>query len=626
MRRHWRWAIPLLVLFCAVLPARAAELFTNHGVAAPVGEMRQVAAVTAQDGRRLVIANVTDMGPTGFLLVTDLGTGETRQVFCPKEVPQSASFGALLTAEGMFYTGQGKYLMQFDANRGEWTWHGTPSAETRNWMSFNVDAAGVIWAGGHPTCALVSFDPATRTAKDHGRMDPAEQYPFSIAIDSAGWVYVGIGTARCSIVAYDPRSGERRQIVPEAERTTGSGTVARQVDGKVLGTAGKTQYVLFEGRVVAGEKPGKTVTGGMYYGSFRGAFADGARVTGYSLTERVLTVTEAKGATREIAFDYRTAGAQITSLGMGPDGIVYGSSAHPMFLFAVEPETGKTRSIGHVSRIGGGNFCAMAAQRGVLVGASYSDGGMWVFDPRAPFVSSADPKAAQNPRLMGAWKDDVCRPRAALAHPDGRHVLMSGFAGYGLCGGGMAIGDLETGATTLLKAEGDLLPGHSCIALCALPGGNVVGGTSVEAPGGGHTLAKEAELFILDWATRKVVFHAAPVEGQREIISLCALPDGRVVGLTANATLFVFDPKTRSVTGKAALSAHGSVLRQALQVSAEGGLYAMLSKAVLRVSPETLEAVKIGTPPVAISAGGALTGGRLYFASGAHVWSCTVER
>jgi len=100
------------------------------------------------------------------------------------------------------------------------------------------------------------------------------------------------------------------------------------------------------------------------------------------------------------------------------------------------------------------------------------------------------------------------------------------------------------------------------------------------------------------------------------------LPDGRVAGLTANATLFVFDPKTRSVTGRASLSAYGSVPRQALQVSPEGVVYAMLAKAVLRVSPETLEVGKIGAPPVAISAGGALAGGRLYFASGAHVWSC----
>ena len=615
-------AVALATWLSPALVARAGGAFTDHGVAAPVGEMRQVVAVSTADGRKFVIANVTDTGPSGFLLVTDLGSGETRQIACPKDVPQSASFGAILTGDGFFYTGQGKYLLQFDANRSEWRWHGVPSAETRHWMSFGVDSNGVIWAGGNPTCALVSFDPATGTARDHGRMDAVEQYPFSIAVDSAGWVYMGIGTARWNIVAYDPRTGERRQIVPEAERATGSATVARMADGRVLGAAGKARYVLFEGRVLPDAKAGATVPGGMYYGSFRGLFADGTRVTGYSLTERRLTVKDAGAAVeREIRFGYATAGAMVTSLGLGPDGLVYGSSAHPMFLFAVEPQTGSLRSIGHVSHIGGGNICAFAAQRGLLVGASYSDGGLWLYDPAQPFVSTSDAKAAQNPRQMGAWKDDVCRPRTALAHPDGRHVLMAGFAGYGRCGGGIAVGDLEKGVTTLLTAERDLLPGHSCVTLCALPDGNLVGGTSVEAPGGGRTVAKEGELFIMDWPARKIVFHAPPAPGQREVVSLCMLPDGRVAGLTANATFFIFDPGSRSVAGTMPLAVHGSVPRHALHTASDGTLYALLSKAVLRVSTAPLEAVKVGDPPAPITAGGALAGGRLYYASGAHVWS-----
>lgn len=615
-------AVALATWFGLTPAVRAGAAFADYGVAAPVGEMRQVAAVSTADGRRLVLANVTDMGPSGFLLVTDLGSGETRQIACPKDVPQSASFGAFLTGDGFFYTGQGKYLMQFDVNRSEWRWHGAPSAETRHWMSFGVDSTGVIWAGGNPTCALVSFDPATGTARDHGRMDAVEQYLFSIAVDSAGWVYAGIGTARRNIVAYDPRTGERRQIVPEAERATGSATVARLADGRVLGAAGAARYVLFEGRVLPDAKAGATMPGGMYYGSFRGLFPDGTRVTGYSLTERRLTVKDAGAAgEREIRFDYATAGAMVTSIGLGPDGMVYGSSAHPMFLFAVEPQTGSLRSIGHASRIGGGNICAFAAQRGLLIGASYSDGGLWVYDPGKPFVSSSDVKAAQNPRQMGAWKDDVCRPRTALAHPDGRHVLMAGFAGYGRCGGGIAVGDLETGQTTLLTAERDLLPGHSCVTICALPDGNLVGGTSVEAPGGGHTVAKEGELFIMDWPARKIVFHAPPVPGQREIVSLCRLPDARVAGLTANATFFIFDPVSRNVTGTMPLAMHGSVPRHALHVAPDGTPYALLSKAILRLSPGSLEAVKIGAPPEPITAGGTLVGGRLYYASGAHVWS-----
>jgi streptogramin lyase len=626
MRPLLRCALLAAALSAALLPARAAERFTEHGVAAPVAELRHLAVVVAQDGRRLVLANVTDMGPQGFLLVTDLATGETRQLFCPKDVPQSASFGALTTPDGAYYTGQGRFLLRLDVNTLEWRWHGAPSAGTHHWMSMAVDTAGVVWAGGHPTCALVSFDPAIGTVKDHGRMDVAEQYPSSIAADSAGWVYVGIGTARWNIVAYNPRTGERRQIIAEADRKTGSATVAKRADGKVLGIAGNTRYVLYDGGILPEATPVATVRGGLYYGEVRGTFPDGARVTEYSLTERRILVKEAGAPLREIRFDYRTHGAQVTSLGAGPGGAVYGSSAHPMFLFVLEPAHGALRSIGHVSRIGGGNFCAVAAQRGLLIGASYPDGGLWAFDPAHPFVSSADPKVPQNPRLLGAWKEDVCRPRTALAHPDGRHVIMAGFAAYGLCGGGIALADIETGAMALLTAERDLLPGHSCITLAALPDGNLIGGTSVEAPGGGHAVAREAEIFVLDWATRKVIFRAPPVPGQREIISLCVLPDGRAAGLTANATLFLFDPRTRGVAARASLAAHGTVPRHALHLGPGGTLYALLSKAVLRVSAATLDVEVLGLPPAPVTAGGALVGGRLYYASGARVWSFALDK
>ena len=230
----------------------------------------------------------------------------------------------------------------------------------------------------------------------------------------------------------------------------------------------------------------------------------------------------------------------------------------------------------------------------------------------------------RNPYVLAQWKRDICRPRTALAHPDGKHVMMAGFAGYGLCGGGIGIYNLRTDEATLLTADKDLLPGQSCITLKALPNGDLVGGTSISAPGGGHTTAKEAELFILDWETKKVTFRTAPVPGDSNIISIQALADGLVYGLSSRSQLFVFDPKNGKVVHSETLKSYGGVPRHALQIGSDGNLYAMLSGAILRITPGTLKHEKLATPPRPISAGGALVNGKLCYASGSHMWTYDV--
>jgi len=232
---------------------------------------------------------------------------------------------------------------------------------------------------------------------------------------------------------------------------------------------------------------------------------------------------------------------------------------------------------------------------------------------------------AANPRVLAQWKRDICRPRTALAHPDGKHVMMAGFAGYGLCGGGIGIYNLETREELLLTADEDLLPGHSTITLKALPDGDLVGGTSVSAPGGGHTTATEGELYILDWETKEIVFRTVPVPGDANIISIQVLADGLVYGLSSGSTFFVFDPGSREIVHSESFGDYGGVPRHALQLGPDGNLYAMLSKAIVRITPGTFEHEKLADAPVNVSAGGALVNGLLCFASSSHVWSYRLD-
>ncbi len=768
MARSRKLHLPAMLMALATTAAVfAQDDFVDHGIGAEIAELRSMVPTVTEAGETLLIASPTDSGERGYLLVTDMESGETTQHFCPEGVRQFDPFGALLHSNGKHYHTQGPILLEFDPAAGEFTFHGRPSTRTSPYLCFTEGLDGTVWAGGVYNTGLISYDPQTREMTDHGRMDETEKYLSHLAEDDAGWIYCGIGTSRSNIVAYHPETEERRSLIDEELRAVGTGYVEPLADGSVYGRIGEDHHLHLhdgvatpiENRAECGER--RDVRD-LHYGSKERELPDGREVRRYDLWERAIVVHDPETAeTKTYTFDYESGGANITSLGPGPDGTVYGSTSHPMHLFTLDSETGDLSNNGPIPQVGGGNFCAISSLGDLVFGVQYAAGQLWQYDTTQPwnptierqvtgiqaaelhregsvdkghlsYLSSHDvvfihgdefgaeatfpltveeageyhlhlqplmhepytrvqflfdgeeigepfdPSAPdtrpgplqvfgpmqlaagehtlgvrlletegreswfslvsvdlaserkdtllagpplQNPQVLAQWKGDITRPRTVLVHPDNTHVLMGGFAGYGLVGGGIGIYNLETGEDTLLTAADDLLPGHSCITLKALPNGDLVGGTSISAPGGGHPTADEAELFILDWETREITHHAAPVPGDGNIISIYVLDDGLVYGLSGDSTFFVFDPEEKRVIHSESFAEFGGVPRHALQEGADGYLYAIMHDAIVRITPGSFEHVKLADTPVAATAGGASVGGRLVYASGPRVWS-----
>ncbi len=602
--------------------------FANLGLASAVSESRGVAALRDAQGRSLVLTLLLDLSPLGSLLVTDVESGETQQIAFPESTRSDtwakwAPYASLLSANGRLYTFAGKTLLEFDPARRAFTFDGVP-AETE---ACCVGAAmtdgpdGRIYAALHPHARLVSFDPRTRELGDHGQLDPAEQYPDSLAVDAAGWLYAGIGTARWNFVAFDPRTGVMRPLLAESDRGQGSARVVAGADGAVYGEAGGRHYRLHSDRVEPVEAtaiPAAVPSGAGRFQNKITVLPDGRRVTVH-LPECRMEIAGPGGATRELAIRFRSGGAFIASLGIGPGGKIYGSTSHPMHLVRYDPAVREMADLGAIKAVGGGNICAFAAQGAALVGPAYPYGDVFLYDPARPFAPEA--VDAPNPRVLVRFEQHITRPRTCVAHPDGRHVIVAGFMDYGLVGGGLGIMDLQTGQSTLLTHE-QVIPRHSTHTLRALPNGDLVGGTSVHAPGGGHPTEKEAVLYLFDWSRRQVVFQTAPVPGAEEINSVEVGADGFVYGLTAGGQFFVFDPIRRVVVKREDLSALGEVVRHSLGRSPDGVVYGVLGMAVFRVEPADHRVTVLAKPPVPITAGLAVTGDRLYFASKANVWSC----
>lgn len=605
------------------------DRFSDLGVAAPASESRGVVAVRDRKGRELLLSLLLDSGFLGSILVTDIDSGETTQVYFPESTgsdrwPVWAPYASLLSRNGRFYTFAGKTMLEFDIDRREFTFHGVPAPTEECYTgSAMIDGPdGRIYAGSYPNSHLVSFDPATRELKDHGPMDTAEHYPDCMAVDSTGWLYCGIGTARFNIIAFHPRTGVMRRIVKESERALGTARVFSGTDGCAYGQAGEIWYRMSNGKgtkiakeTIAPFKPSSAISFGMK----PAAFPDGRKLEAYSLPDKRFTIEDPRNNSRkEMDIRFQSGGAAITSLVLGPDGKIYGSSSHPMHFFAYDLVRRELNDLGAIRAIGGGNICAMAVQGKYVAGPSYSRGFFHLFDTTRPFnpESQEDP----NPKIIAQFEQDIARPRTCLAHPDGEHVLMAGFMGYGRTGGGIGIVSLKTGETTLLTHE-QVIPLHSTHTLKALPSGDLVGGTSVLTPGGGHTTEKEGVLYLMDWKTRKVVYRTVPVPGAAEVFSLEIGSNGLVYGIASGSRFFVFDPVNRAVVKREDLSAFGGLVRPSLILGPDKKIYGVLGKSIFRVEPGTMKIEKLADSPVPITAGLAISDGRIYFASGPLLWS-----
>ncbi len=599
--------------------------FGHHGVATPVSNHRGIVCTADGQGRGVVLVWLFDHRGGYALLVIDAETGASREIPMPFAPGGDCPYSSILSSRHKYYTHFNSHFVEFDPQQGKFTFcHETASQMA---MSMTEDDQGVIWSVTYPHSGLVSYNPATGEFQDYGHLHQENwlQYPRYIAADDQGWIYFAIGNTLSHILAFDPTVRQVREIVPAEDRAQGEATVYRDLDGTVYGHQPADKWYRFHGGkmekiaqpAVINKKPIITDSQSLFHREL----PNGDKVIDCDLVERKLIVeTSGTSARRELAFDYTSEGAHIMGLATAPDNTICGGTAFPMRLFRYDPQNDQW-----TNRASYNQWNTVARQGDHFFVGSYPTGALLDWDPAKDWVSTEVDNPACNPRHLIQCTPEIIRPHSLLAHPDGKTVIMGGTPAYGRTGGGLLLWDRETSEHVLLTHH-DLLVDHSTTALVALPEGRILGGTTTAAGTGGERKATQAELYVLDLASQKIEWHAAIFPGAQEFTALCPGPRGLIYGVADYGRFFVWDPTTRVVLYENQFSTTlgATVSQQGPRVFVPDGLgdtYLLLAKGIARIDPDTHAIALLAESPVPMGQGGDILNGRIYFASGSHVYS-----
>jgi streptogramin lyase len=582
------------------------ELATFRGVGAVLSKLVGSGRVA---GSERLWCSYAYMGGSFEIVAIDPVSGAS-DVYPSPVKTESGAWAMALGPDGKLYVGTlpHAHMLRLDPATGAFTDLGRPSpTETYIWqLALGSDRR--LYGCTYPSCKLVRYDPASGRMEDLGRMDPREQYARFVAASGDGFIYVGIGTGRAHLVAYEIRTGEHRDILPEAQQVTGTAVVAAGEGGVVFAYVGEHRFRLQGWQAVP--------ISAAEYRPAAARLRDGRVVTLEGNNLRVMDPRTRQSISRPVRYTGKE--IDLFRLGLGPDGMLYASTALPSYLSRMDPLTGSLTTLG---QLGGGECYSFLSYGQVVLAAAYSSQApLMIYHPGRLFHPGVTPQ--DNPQLIhfpgeeGTW-----RPQAMIPGPDGK-VYLGAIPGYGKLGGPLAVFDPAAGT---VEAYPQIVKDQSPVSLAiarASSGGNwwVVGGTTVLGGGGATPLAAEAKLFLWDPRTRQKLFETVPVGKAQAITDVMALPDGPVFGI-ADGTAFVFDTRTRQVIDRARLPFSGPIYN-AIAVGPDGHLYGLYSGGVFSVDPHTYAVRIVGTLPQRVTAGFAMKGSTIFYAAGPHILRC----
>lgn len=565
-----------------------------------------------EPGSALLYASYLYYGDTLEIVSIDPSTG--RVIIYPN--PVRGEFGARSIArgpDGNLYLGTlpRAHLLRLEARTGKLVDLGRPSSTEEYIWDLAFARDGRLYGATYPHAKLIRLDPESGKMDDLGRMDDSEMYAHYVAAGPDDFVYVGIGTRRMGIVAYNVTTGEHRELLPPSARATGQGVVFTGSDRRAYGIAGDRHFRLDgwtatpieKGKLPARSLPNRTEDG---------------RILAIRGNETTAT-DQSSGRVTAASFAYPGRPLPLFRVGIGPDGILYGSSIVPAQLVRLDPSRGALEVLGD---LGPGEVFTFLSGRGRLLMGTYAClAPLMSFDPQRPFKidgTVGNPSLVTFPRSDPSW-----RPVSSTWGPDGR-AYVGAIGGYGKLGGQLVAWDVESGGVEELT----VVPAEMGVTALASVGTALVVGTTINGGGGSVPSRIEASVLVWDPGRKRLLHSFVPVPGAPTIENLVTAPDGAVYGI-AGGRLFVVDPTSWRLTSTSPLAFRAPTVPGSLSVARDGriwGLAAGDAGGVFTIDPTTHSAALVGRAPEPITGGAASTEDSLYFTSGAALYRFALPR
>ena len=147
-----------------------------------------------------------------YIIGIDVETGESEEFSMPFPQKGDCPFTSILSSRNRFCTHFNEHFVEFDPAKRAFTF--SHQTVPRMAMGMTEDDDGGIWAVSYPDSGVMRYDPESGDFRDFGHVYQQnwQQYQRYVAADDAGWLYFGVGSTACQIIAVDPDSGQARQI------------------------------------------------------------------------------------------------------------------------------------------------------------------------------------------------------------------------------------------------------------------------------------------------------------------------------------------------------------------------------------------------------------------------------
>lgn len=556
------------------------DRWENLGV--PVRRSRIYSQAVGRDtaGREVLYLGFSDSKV--FVLALDPRTGKGKQLDLLGKGGQVWGLCAHSTGKAYASIGSGEVFV-LDAATGHVRLLGrSPKGEDVVWELYEA-ADGNLYGGTYPHAKLARVNVQTGAIEDLGRMDPEQMYVRTIAT-KGDYVYCGCGVTKPSVWAYNIRTAEKTQLLPdEARQGAGWGRASKRIDGHVYVYGNGGQHWRVTGLQL--ERVGKIA------GLPILQLGDGTRIFAYDQAgpDREYLLVTPDGKRSAIPFDYTSSGTPLWNLLEGPDGRIYGNTHTPITLFAFDPATGNTHvhgdPVGHA-----GQIYSWMWHKGRLHMAAYSQCTYTIWDPSRPWNFGTE--VENNPRRLGKTSRHIQRANAMMLAPDGQHVLVGGLPGYGRLGGGLAIVNPDTPQFEVIERP---VEPHSPWTLATTPDpAIIVIGTSTYGGSGTKRTLMPGRLVFWDWQRRQKVSELTPWEDEIVIGSLlrlgnelwiCGAPKGKIAVYNFAAGKIVHTADYGYGPGRIRLR------------ESDGKIYATMAGRIVRIDPATRRHEVIGTYP-----------------------------